>query len=136
MRLGKPTSERGAAQRRHATGGFGGELTADRDGAVNSPPEIKARSEMTAESVTQEPVGSDDVALAQRMQQGRDRIVHELRKLIVGQDDVIEQVLIVAVRRRQLPASSACPAWPRRCSSTRWRRCSTSSSRASSSRPT
>ena len=28
------------------------------------------------------------------MQQGRDRIVRELRKLIVGQDDVIEQVLI------------------------------------------
>jgi MoxR-like ATPase len=49
---------------------------------------------MTAESVTQLPAGSDDVALAQRMQQGRDRIVHELRKLIVGQDDVIEQVLI------------------------------------------
>jgi len=49
---------------------------------------------MTAESVTQEPVGSDDVALAERMQQGRDRIVRELRKLIVGQDDVIEQVLI------------------------------------------
>src|SRR6187401_1356698 len=49
---------------------------------------------MTAESVTQEPVGSDDVALAQRMQQGRDRIVHELRKLIVGQDDAVEQVLL------------------------------------------
>src|SRR5882672_344503 len=49
---------------------------------------------MTAESITQGPAGSDDVALAERMQQGRDRIVHELRKLIVGQDDVIEQVLI------------------------------------------
>src|SRR6185436_17828008 len=49
---------------------------------------------MTAESITQGPVDSDDVALAQRMQQGRDRIVRELRKLIVGQDDVIEQVLI------------------------------------------
>src|SRR5216683_2225378 len=36
----------------------------------------------------------DDVALAERMKQGRDRIVREMRKLIVGQDDVIEQVLI------------------------------------------
>jgi len=36
----------------------------------------------------------DDVALAERMKQGRDRIVREIRKLIVGQDDVLEQVLI------------------------------------------
>jgi MoxR-like ATPase len=49
---------------------------------------------MTAESITQGQAGSDDVALAERMQQGRERIVRELRKLIVGQDDVIEQVLI------------------------------------------
>jgi MoxR-like ATPase len=38
--------------------------------------------------------GPDDLALADRMKEGRDRIVSELRKLIVGQDDVIEQVLI------------------------------------------
>jgi MoxR-like ATPase len=37
---------------------------------------------------------TDDVALAARLKEGRDRIVGELRKLIVGQDDVIEQVLI------------------------------------------
>src|SRR6188474_424812 len=47
---------------------------------------------MTAESITQ--AGSDDVALAQRMQQGRDRIVRELRKVIVGQEEALEQVLI------------------------------------------
>src|SRR3982074_903072 len=58
------------------------------------PPEIKARSEMTATNIPLDQAGSDDVALAERMQQGRDRIVRELRKLIVGQDDVIEQVLI------------------------------------------
>jgi len=46
---------------------------------------------MTAESITQGPAGADDVALAERMQQGRDRIVRELRKLIVGQDDVIDR---------------------------------------------
>src|ERR687892_195168 len=36
----------------------------------------------------------DDVALAEQMKQGRDRILAELRKLIVGQEDVVEQVLI------------------------------------------
>jgi len=37
---------------------------------------------------------SDDVALADRMGRGREQIVQELRKLIVGQDEVIEQVLL------------------------------------------
>jgi MoxR-like ATPase len=36
----------------------------------------------------------DDVALADRMRQGRDQIIAELRKLIIGQEDVIEQSLI------------------------------------------
>jgi MoxR-like ATPase len=36
----------------------------------------------------------DDVALADRMKLGRERIVSELRKLIVGQDDVINEVLL------------------------------------------
>ena len=35
----------------------------------------------------------DDVALADRMKSGRDRIVAELKKAIVGQDDVVGQVL-------------------------------------------
>jgi MoxR-like ATPase len=36
----------------------------------------------------------DDLALAERLKAGRDQIVAELRKLIVGQEGVIEQVLI------------------------------------------
>ena len=36
----------------------------------------------------------DDLALADQMKKGRERILAELRKLIVGQDDVVEQVLI------------------------------------------
>ncbi len=36
----------------------------------------------------------DDLALAEQMKMGRERILAELRKLIVGQDDVVEQVLI------------------------------------------
>ena len=47
----------------------------------------------------------DDLATAERLQ-GRLRTssCDELRKIIVGQDDVIEQALIALVRRRQLPA--------------------------------
>jgi len=36
----------------------------------------------------------DDLALADRMKDGRDRIITELRKLIIGQDAVVEQVLL------------------------------------------
>jgi MoxR-like ATPase len=36
----------------------------------------------------------DDVALADRMKLGRERILGELRKLIVGQEDVINEVLL------------------------------------------
>ncbi|MEE9133608.1 MAG: MoxR family ATPase [Gemmatimonadota bacterium] len=37
---------------------------------------------------------TDDIALAERMQADTERILTELRKLIVGQDEVIEQVLL------------------------------------------
>jgi MoxR-like ATPase len=36
----------------------------------------------------------DDVALADRMKTGRDRIIAELRKAIVGQEDVVNEVLL------------------------------------------
>jgi len=36
----------------------------------------------------------DDIAVAERLKRGRDQIIAELQKLIVGQDDVIEQVLL------------------------------------------
>jgi MoxR-like ATPase len=39
-------------------------------------------------------LASDDVALADRMNDGRKRIVSELKKIIVGQDDVVGQVLL------------------------------------------
>jgi MoxR-like ATPase len=36
----------------------------------------------------------DDVALVDRMTEGRETIIRELRKLIVGQDEVVDQVLL------------------------------------------
>jgi MoxR-like ATPase len=47
---------------------------------------------MTEQKVALE--AADDIALAERTQQAMDRIRSELRKLIVGQDDVIEEVLL------------------------------------------
>jgi len=38
--------------------------------------------------------GADDIELADRMKSGREQIIGELRKLIVGQEEVIEQVLL------------------------------------------
>jgi len=37
---------------------------------------------------------ADDVALADRLKNGREQIISEVRKLIIGQEDVIEQVLL------------------------------------------
>ncbi|MDP2285721.1 MAG: AAA family ATPase, partial [Pseudohongiella sp.] len=37
---------------------------------------------------------NDDLALVKKMQLGRDQMVHEIRKVIVGQDSVIEELLI------------------------------------------
>ena len=37
---------------------------------------------------------ADDVALADRLKSGREQIISELRKLIIGQDEVIDQVLL------------------------------------------
>src|SRR5438034_7730785 len=36
----------------------------------------------------------DDIAVAERLKRGREQIIAELQKLIIGQDDVIEQVLL------------------------------------------
>ena len=37
---------------------------------------------------------ADDIALAERMKVGREQVLTELRKIIVGQDEVIQQVLM------------------------------------------
>ena len=47
---------------------------------------------MTTQPVALE--ATDDIDLAGRLKAGRARILDEIHKLIVGQDDVIEQVLL------------------------------------------
>ncbi|MCZ6918743.1 MAG: MoxR family ATPase [Gemmatimonadetes bacterium] len=48
-------------------------------------------TETTDKTILESP---DDIALAERLQKGRVQIMDELRKLIVGQEDVIELVLL------------------------------------------
>jgi MoxR-like ATPase len=45
-------------------------------------------------TVSTELQAHDDIALAERLKAGRDRILAELRRIIVGQDDVVDQVLL------------------------------------------
>ncbi len=52
----------------------------------------EATFEATSEAPTLE--SPDDIALAERLKVGREEILRELRKLIVGQDEVLEQVLL------------------------------------------
>jgi MoxR-like ATPase len=52
----------------------------------------KGRKVMADDKVALE--SADDIALADRMKEAREQILVELRKLIVGQDEVIEQVLL------------------------------------------
>ena len=49
---------------------------------------------MTTVTNVQDLDSPDDIALADRMKAGRDRIIQELRKAIVGQDDVVGEVLL------------------------------------------
>jgi MoxR-like ATPase len=51
-------------------------------------PDMAATAEEVALS------SADDIALADRLRSGQQQILSELRKLIIGQDDIVEQVLI------------------------------------------
>ncbi len=48
------------------------------------------------EELEQAPIvdNQDDLALVQRMQDGRDQIVAEIKKIIIGQEDIIDELLI------------------------------------------
>jgi len=44
---------------------------------------------------------ADDIALADRLRDGRTQIMGELKKQIVGQEDVVDQVLLSLIQAQQ-----------------------------------
>ncbi len=56
----------------------------------------------------------DDIDLADRMKAGREQIITEVRKLIIGQEEVIEQMLL-SLFVGATACSSVSQGWPRRC---------------------
>ena len=58
----------------------------------------------------------------ERFRQVQSEIVTQVRRVIVGQEEVLEQVMIAPVRGRPLPHHRLCPAPPRPCWCAPWRR--------------
>ena len=80
--------------------------------------------------------GEDDVAAVKALNLAYTKMTDQLARVIVGQKQVIEQVLVAMFCQRPLPAGGRARAWPRRCWSARSAACCTCRSSASSSRPT
>jgi hypothetical protein len=59
-------------------------------------------------------LGQDELAAVEKLQRGYHNMRSELGKVIVGQEAVIEELLI-ALFAGATPCWSACPDWPRRC---------------------
>jgi hypothetical protein len=78
---------------------------------------------------------SSDLKAVETLKNARDRILGELRKVIVGQDAVVDQLLTALFANGHVLLVGV-PGSRRRCSSRASRACSISSSTASSSRPT
>src|SRR5713101_6959502 len=55
---------------------------------------MPARKDFSVDTQTVEMESTDDIALADRMKFGRQQIIGELNKRIIGQSDVIELVLL------------------------------------------
>ena len=43
-----------------------------------------------------------------------ERVLYEVKKVIVGQDHLLERLIVAAARRAVMSWSRASPAWPRR----------------------
>jgi MoxR-like ATPase len=50
--------------------------------------------EIPVPSIKPESETSEDLSMVTRMKEGQEKMIHELKKVIVGQDDVIQEVLI------------------------------------------
>ena len=55
------------------------------DNLTLNPPDVHEDAKLEA---------ADDIALADKMKQGREQIVSELRKIIIGQEGVVEEVML------------------------------------------
>ena len=62
------------------------------EGETKAGAEAEANLVDTSEAAALE--SADDIDLADRMQAGREQIIAEVRKLIIGQEEVIEQMLL------------------------------------------
>ena len=90
---------------------------------------------MSTETEPQTIETADHVALADQLKAGHDRIVAEMRKLIVGQEEVIEQILLTLFAGGNSLIVGV-PGLAKTLLIRPWPGCWTSNSRASSSRPT
>ncbi len=55
---------------------------------------IAGLADLTATTIGETVPGPDDLEVVARLKESREKVLHELKKVIVGQDDVIEEVLI------------------------------------------
>jgi len=66
-------------------------------------------------------LSQDDVGAITELREAYDKVRSELAKVIIGQDNVIEQLLICILARGH-GLLMGCRAWPKRPWSTRWPR--------------
>jgi len=65
-----------------------------------------------ATTVRTDELTENDLAAAEKLKAAYKSLSQQLARVIVGQDQVIEELLI-ALFSRAIASSKACPAWPR-----------------------
>jgi hypothetical protein len=73
-----------------------------------------AETDVATPAIAGAGAAEDDVARVERLAEARARILEEVKKRIVGQEDVIEKMLI-CLFARATRSSWACPGSPRPC---------------------
>ena len=88
----------------------------ERDQAVVPPRSAPGRDPTFARgTVARMSTPTDRITqLLDEFRQARDTMAAELGKVVIGQHDVIEQIMAAVFTRGPRPASSASPGWPRR----------------------
>ena len=60
----------------------------------STPATSDAREPRNSDASAADATGATDVALARRIQEGRERILSEVRKIVIGQEEAVEHVLL------------------------------------------